>query len=163
MAPRLVHQGGGGCLRWPSDFPRAGRSEICGSGPASTAAGSGQGHQLPDVLPSLAYSPLGRAVVTYWSLRPGCGVCNPARRSWPWSVERVLLPQGRGVMASPRDDLPKGTGGSWGCSYVLDVPGGTTVQLALGPGLDQSGISGVRPPPQTQAAAWAAADHGAAR
>ena len=32
-----------------------------------------------------------------------------------------------------------------------------TYGLALGPGLDQSGISGVRPPPQTQAAA--SADH----
>ena len=34
--------------------------------------------------------------------------------------------------------------------------------LALGPGLDQSGISRVRAPPQTQAAGWAAPDHGAA-
>ena len=47
-----------------------------------------------------------------------------------------------------------------GMRYVLDVPGGTTVWPL---DLDQSGISGVRPPPQTQAAAWAAADHGAAR
>ena len=47
-----------------------------------------------------------------------------------------------------------------GMRYVLDVPGGTTV-WPLDPGLDQSGIYGVRPPPQTQAAAWAAADHGA--
>ena len=35
--------------------------------------------------------------------------------------------------------------------------------LALGPGLDQSGISRVRAPPQTQAAGWAAPDHGATR
>ena len=33
--------------------------------------------------------------------------------------------------------------------------------LTLGAGLDQSGISGVRAPPQTQAAGWAAPDHGA--
>ena len=48
-----------------------------------------------------------------------------------------------------------------GMRYVLDVPGGTTV-WALGPGLDQYGISRVRAPPQTQAAGWAAPDHGAA-
>ena len=43
--------------------------------------------------------------------------------------------------------IPGGTGGP-GDALVLDVPGG--FGLALGPGLDQSGISGVRPPPQTQ-------------
>ena len=57
-----------------------------------------------------------------------------------------------------------------GMRYVLDVPGGTVKRhgLALGPGLDQYGISRqftsrVRAPPQTQAAGWAAPDHGAAR
>ena len=35
--------------------------------------------------------------------------------------------------------------------------------LAIGPGLDQYGISRFRAPPQTQAAGWAAPDHGAAR
>ena len=49
-----------------------------------------------------------------------------------------------------------------GMRYVLGRSG-RHYGLALGAGLDQSGISGVRPPPQTQAAAWAAADHGAAR
>ena len=49
--------------------------------------------------------------------------------------------------------------GMW---YVLDVPG-RHYGLALGAGLDQSGISRVRATPQTQAAVWAAPDHGAAR
>ena len=58
-------------------------------------------------------------------------------------------------------DLPGGTGGPG--DALRAGRSGRHYGLALGPGLDQSGISGVRPPPQTQAAAWAAADHGAAR
>ncbi len=49
----------------------------------------------------------------------------------------------------------------WGCPATCWIPGGTTV-WPLDPA-DQSGISGVRPPPQTQAAALGSGNHGAAR
>ena len=75
----------------------------------------------------------------------------------------VGLPQGRVGCRRRRlrdvADLPGGTGGPGDA-----LRAGRSVRhygLALGPGLDQ--LSGVRPPRQTQAAAWAAADHGAAR
>ena len=77
----------------------------------------------------------------------------------------VGLPQGRVGCRRRRlrdvADLPGGTGGPG--DALRAGRSGRHYGLALGPGLDQSGISGVRPPPQTQAAAWAAADHGAAR
>ena len=49
--------------------------------------------------------------------------------------------------------------GMW---YVLDVPGGTTA-WPLEPALTSPEYQGSGRPPQTQAAVWAAPDHGAAR
>ena len=52
-----------------------------------------------------------------------------------------------------------------GMRYVLDVPGGTTV-WPLEPAwtrISRQFTSRVRAPPQTQAAGWAAPDHGAAQ
>ena len=53
-----------------------------------------------------------------------------------------------------------------GMRYVLDVPGGTTVwpsDPAWTSRISRQFTSRVRAPPQTQAAGWAAPDHGAAQ
>ena len=55
--------------------------------------------------------------------------------------------------------LPGGTGGSG--DVVRAGRSWRRHRLAFGAFVDQSGISGVRAPPQTQAAGWAAPDHGA--
>ena len=134
----------------------------------------------------LAYvSPLGRALVDKRLICPRVGpptrtgvlrrVCRRTggttgqRRSWPWRCWSgswswaTSGPSGlpETTPSGCRQDLPGGTGGPG--DALRAGRSGRHYGLALGPGLDQSGISGVRPPPQTQAAAWAAADHGAAR
>ena len=175
LAPRLGQPGGGvGCSMAATSPSRA---KSGGSGPAYCGrlgkVANCQGGMF------LAYvSPLGRALVdkrlylpkSWTSDQDRCArVCRRTggttgqRRSWPWrcwSDGPVGLPQ---VPSGLPETTPSGcrrpSGRDWrpwGCATCSDVPGGTK------PGLDQSGISRVRAPPQTQAAGWAAPDHGAA-
>ena len=178
LAPRLAHPK----AVWVfdgSDFPKQGRKsagvarQYCGRlGKVDCQAGM-----------FLAYvSPLGRALVVKRLYLPESwtsdkGRCAAAgvpeeRRGYRSKTELALemleqaLELGHlkagwvaaddafGMSPSFRDGLA-----ALGMRYVLDVPGGTTV-WPLEPTWT-SGISGVRAPPQTQAAGWAAPDHGA--
>ena len=149
-----------------SDFPKQGRKsagvarQYCGRlGKVANCQGG----------MFLAYvSPLGRALVdkrlylpkSWTSDRTGVlrRVCRrtggtTGQRRWPWRCwTGVGLPQGRVGCRRRRlrdvADLPGGTGGPG--DALRAGRSGRHYGLALGPGLDQSGISGVRPPPQTQ-------------
>ena len=172
LAPRLGHPE----AVWVfdgSDFPKQGRKsagvarQYCGrlGKVANCQAGM-----------FLAYvSPLGRSLVDKGLYLPESWTSDPVRCAAAGVPEELSVEDGVGLGAGPpqgrvgcrrrrlRDvaDLPGGTGGPG--DALRAGRSGRHYGLALGPGLDQSGISGVRPPPQTQAAAWAAADHGAAR
>ena len=173
LAPRLGHPE----AVWVfSDFPKQGRK-------SAVLRQAGQGGQLPgwDV-PGLR-QPAGPGVggqaavsAQELDLRPGpvcCGGCAGGPAELP--VKDGVGPGDAGAVLELGYLRAEWVAGddAFGMSptfreglaalmrYVLDVPGGTTV-WPLDPAY-QSGISGVRPPPQTQAAAWAAADHGAVR
>ena len=100
-------------------------------------------------------------IVANFSIRPGpvcCGGCAGGPAELP--VKDILemlaglgvgLPQGRCRRRRLRDSPTFREG----LAALGMRNSGRHYGLALGPGLDQSGISGVRPPPQTQAAAWA--------
>ena len=173
LAPRLGHPE----AVWVfdgSDFPKQGRKsagvarQYCGRlGKVANCQGG----------MFLAYvSPLGRALVdkrcikSWTSDQDRCAAAGVPedRRNYRSKtelalemLERVELGYLRAWVPTPSGHLPGGTGGPG--DALRAGRSGRHYGLALGPGLDQSGISGVRPPPQTQAAAWAAADHGAAR
>ena len=182
LAPRLGHPE----AVWVfdgSDFPKQGRKS---AGVARQYCGRlGKVANCPGGM-FLAYvSPLGRALVdkrlylpkSWTSDQDRCAAAGVPedRRNYRSKTELALEMLERvlelGYLRAEwvagrrrlRDvaDLPGGTGGPG--DALRAGRSGRHYGLALGPGLDQSGISGVRPPPQTQAAAWAAADHGAAR
>ena len=90
------------------------------------------------------------------------------RLSWPW---RCWRGPGSGVISGP-SGLPETTPSGcrrpsvrdwrpWGCGTA--GRSGRRHGLALGAGLDQSGIAEVRTPPQAQAGGRTAPDHGAAQ
>ena len=182
LAPRLGHPE----AVWVfdgSDFPKQGRKsagvarQYCGRlGKVANCQGG----------MFLAYvSPLGRALVdkrlylpkSWTSDQDRCAAAGVPedRRNYRSKtelalemLERVLeLGYLRGRVGCRRRrlrdvaDLPGGTGGPGDALRV--GRSGRHHGLALEPGLDQSGISRVRALPQTQAAGWAAPDHGAAR
>ena len=182
LAPRLGHPEAVWVLDG-SDFPKQGRKSAR-SGPAVLRQ-AGQGGQLPgwDVL---AYvSPLGRALVdkrlylpkSWTSDQDRCAAAGVPedRRNYRSKTELALELLERvlelgylraewvagddafGMSPTFREGLA-----ALGMRYVLDVPGGTTV-WPLEPAWTSPEYPGFGRPPQTQAAAWAAADHGAAR
>ena len=167
-------------VRWQR-LSQAGQ-EIGGSGPAVLRHWASQlpGWDVPGLRQPAGPGVGGQAAVSAQELdlRPGpvcCGGCAGGPAELPvkdgvgpgdaGAGPGVGLPQGRVGCRRRRlrdvADLPGGTGGPG--DALRAGRSGRHYGLALGPGLDQSGISGVRPPRQTQAAAWAAADHGAAR
>ena len=182
LAPRLGHPE----AVWVfdgSDFPKQGRKsagvarQYCGRlGKVANCQGG----------MFLAYvSPLGRALVdkglylpkSWTSDQDRCAAAGVPedRRSYRSKTELALellerameLGYLRGPVGCGRRRLrdvpvlPGGTGGSG--DVVRAGRSGQHYGLALGAGLDQCGVSGVRATPQTQAAVWAAPDHGAAR
>ena len=178
LAPRLGHSEAVWVLDG-SDFPKQGRKSVgvarqyCGrlGKVANCQAGM-----------FLAYvSPLGRALVDLylpesWTSDPGrcaagcarSGGATGRRRSWPWNC----WSEPWGWATSRPDGLPGTTpsgcrrpSGSpwrpWGCATC--GRSGRHSGLALGAFVDQSGLSGVRAPPQAQAGGRTASYHGAAQ
>ena len=180
LAPRLGHPE----AVWVfdgSDFPKQGRKsagvarQYCGRlGKVANCQGG----------MFLAYvSPLGRALVdkrlylpkSWTSTRTGVlrrefrrtGGTTGQRRSWPWSCWSGSWSWATSGPSGLPETTPSGcrrpSGRDWrpwGCATW-------TFRAALRSGpwsrLGPVRNTGVRAPPQTQAAAWAAADHGAAR
>ena len=146
LGPRLGHPGAVWVLDG-SDFPKQGRKSVgvarqyCGrlGKVANCQAGM-----------FLAYvSPLGRALVDKGLYLP---------ESWTSDQDRCAA---AGV-PEERQGYRSKTQLALGMRYVLDVPGGHH-GLAAGASLDQSGASGDRASPQTQAGGRTVAHHGAAQ
>ena len=182
LAPRLAHPEAVWVLDG-SDFPKQGRKSVgvarqyCGrlGKVANCQAGM-----------FLAYvSPLGQALVDKGLYLPESWISDQDRCAAAGVPEERLSYRSKTELALELLERALGLGhlkAGWvagddafgmspsfreslaglGMRYVLDVPG-STPGLAPGVGLDQSGVSGVRAPPQAQAQGRAASYHGAAQ
>ena len=176
LGPQAGTPGGGVGVRWHR-LPQAGQ-EIGGCGPAvlRQARARWPTARVGCSWPTAARW-AGRWWTSYlylpksWTLRPGPVCCFPGvpedRRNYPSKTEfladagagpglgylRAEWVAGAGRTPSGWSPGPSGRDcAALGMRYVLDIPGRTTV-WPLDPAWTRSGISGVRPPPQTQAAA----------